>query len=403
MFFLRRKKTEPAKETQTFAPLPAVSIDPDDDGHEGRWATLELFQDMTADQISRIADRLTTVQLEPGEVLMRAGEQGDALYLLDAGQVRINVPPGEGRRGLTRLISAPSALGEMALITREARTATVVAETQVRAMRLDRAEFDALVARHPDVARLVTRLVGERLKEIDGIRRVGKYRVVGVLGKGAVADVFEGSHPELGTPVALKMLSHALVYHPQFAHQFDREARIVAALTHPHIVRVFDFERAYGTRFIVMERLEGELLSDIIERDDRPAWNTIRRVLREIGGALHYAHGQGLVHRDVKPSNVFITETGQAKLLDFGIAIQQDKVSGEGDSRVGSPCYVAPEQAIGEPVDARADLYALGISAFELIAGKVPFDAPDVVGLLRKHIYSPMPDIRAFVPDVPDD
>ena len=116
-----------------------------------------------------------------------------------------------------------------------------------------RAAFDGVVAEHLSIAKILTRLVGVRLKEIGGIRKVGKYEIVGVLGKGNVADVFEAEHPELGQTVALKMLSHSLVYDPQFGMQFDREAKIVASFDHPNIVRVFDFERAYGTRFTVME------------------------------------------------------------------------------------------------------------------------------------------------------
>lgn len=400
MIFSRRRSRH--QETRTLGPMVDTPIE------EGilaaaRWPTLELFQDLSTADIEAIAAVLEPRSYAPGDVILREGAEGDAVYLLDEGRVRISKAPGDGRPAFSRVLDAPSALGEMALIARTPRTATVRADGPVRCMRLDRAAFEAIVQRHPDVARLLTRLVGERLKEIDGIRRVGKYRVVGTLGKGAVADVFEARHPELGQPVALKMLSHALVYHPQFAAQFDREAVIVAGLAHPNIVRVFDFERAYGTRFIVMERLEGEMLADLIERRAPPRWSTVRRLLREVGSALHHAHGQGLIHRDVKPSNIFITTEGQAKLLDFGIAVHRERSAATGDARVGSPCYVAPEQILGKPLDGRADIYALGITAFELITGQVPFDAPDVVALLRKHLHSPLPDPRTVRPDVPAD
>lgn len=399
MIFSRRRSRH--QETRTLAPMVADPIE--QDGLSTRWPTLELFQDLASADVEAIAKVLEPRTYAPGEVIMREGAEGDAMYLLDEGRVRVSKAPGEGRPKFEVSLDAPSALGEMALIARTPRTATVQADGKVRCMRLDRADFEAIVHRHPDVARLLTRLVGERLKEIDGIRRVGKYRVVGTLGKGAVADVFEARHPELGQPVALKMLSHALVYHPQFATQFDREAVIVAGLSHPNIVRVFDFERAYGTRFIVMERLEGEMLADLIERRAPPRWSTVRRLLREVGSALHHAHQRGLIHRDVKPSNIFITEDGTAKLLDFGIAVHQERSAAKGDARVGSPCYVAPEQILGKPLDGRADIYALGITAFELITGQVPFDAHDVVALLRKHLHSPMPDPRNIRPDVPDD
>lgn len=399
MIFSRRRSRH--QETRTLSPMVSDPIE--QDGLANRWPTLDLFQDLSTADVEAIAMVLEPRTYVPGEVIMREGAEGDAMYLLDEGRVRISKAAGEGRPAFSRTLDAPSALGEMALIARTPRTATVQADGAVRCMRLDRADFEAIVQRHPDVARLLTRLVGERLKEIDGIRRVGKYRVVGTLGKGAVADVFEARHPELGQPVALKMLSHALVYHPQFAAQFDREAVIVAGLAHPNIVRVFDFERAYGTRFIVMERLEGEMLADLIERRAPPRWSTVRRLLREVASALHHAHVRGLIHRDVKPSNIFITTGGQAKLLDFGIAVHQERSAATGDARVGSPCYVAPEQILGKSLDGRADIYALGITAFELITGQVPFDAPDVVALLRKHLHTPLPDPRHIRPDMPAD
>ncbi|MEZ4431395.1 MAG: protein kinase [bacterium] len=320
---------------------------------------------------------------QPGEVILREGTEGDSLYLLDAGTVAITRLPGEGRPAFDRRLRAPTALGEMALLARTPRTATVTAETEVRCMRLARDDFDRLIQHHPPIAHVLTRLVGERLREIDGIRTVGKYRVTGVLGRGAIAQVFEARHPELGHPVALKMLSHALLHHPQFADQFDREARLVAGLDHPHIVRVFDFERAYGTRFIVMERLEGTLLAEAIEHPPRPGHDAIRRIITEVALALHYAHGKGLVHRDIKPHNIFLTRQGTTKLLDFGIATHRDRSAAPANARVGTPAYVAPEQIHGHPLDGRADLYALGITAYELLCGQVPYDAPDTRTRLR--------------------
>lgn len=395
-----RRRPRPHTRTRTLPP-PPTAPEPDDD--TPRWPTLDLFADLTPRDIAAIAAHLETRTYPPGQTILREGTDGDSMYLLDAGTVTITKAPGEGRPAFTRHLHAPTALGEMALIAATPRTATVTAYTPVRCMRLSRRDFETLVNRHPDVARLLTRTVGERLREIDGIRTVGKYRVKGVLGRGSIAQVFEATHPELGHPVALKMLSHALFYHPQFAQQFDREARIVAALDHPHIVRVFDFEHAYGTRFIVMERLEGSLLAEVIEHTPRPAWDAIRRILREVGEALHYAHGKGLIHRDIKPHNIFLTRTGNTKLLDFGIAVHRDRSAAPGDARVGTPAYVAPEQILGHPLDGRADLYALGITAYELICGHVPFDARDVTALLKKHLHTPLPDPRDLVPDAPAD
>ncbi|MEZ4474178.1 MAG: protein kinase [bacterium] len=343
-----------------------------------------------------MAGTLTPCAFRDGEVLLREGDPGDHLYLLESGEVQVQVagPPAFERRVL-----APATLGEMALITDAPRTATVRAVGSVRGLRLDRGRLEALLVQHPPIARVLTRLVGDRLREIDGIRRVGKYVITGVLGRGGVAEVFSARHPELGLPVALKMLSHAVVHHPQFAAAFDEEARVIAGLQHPNVVRVYDTERAYGTRFIVMEQLEGHLLEEV--RRPRPPWEVLRRVLAEITRALAHVHAHGLVHRDVKPEHIFLTAAGPARLLDFGIAISAQRSACAGAQRLGTPFYMAPEQIRGLPLDGRTDLYALGITAYEVATGRLPFLGRDLPELLRHQLHTPTPPLRDRAPDAP--
>ncbi|MEE2788935.1 MAG: protein kinase [Myxococcota bacterium] len=396
--------TQGPKDTQSIGETTPASLK-DVVRHERRpgWAMLSLFKDMTSDEIAALASVLEPASFKSGDRILTEGEHGDDMYLLEEGSVRIEVKQGESKGRFSTLLHAPTAMGEMALITSEPRSATIIAHSDVRTMRLDRKAFDTLVDGHIAFARILTRLVGERLKEIGGIRRVGKYEIVGVLGKGNIADVFEALHPELKQTVALKMLSHALVYDPQFGTQFDQEAQIVANLNHPNIVRVFDFEHAYGTRFTVMERLDGTQLESLIYHKPRPSWDQIRGILSELGEALQYAHGQGLIHRDVKPSNVFITLDGTAKLLDFGIAVHTDNSSCQKKARLGSPCYMAPEQILGHTLDGRTDLYALGMTAYELIVGEVPFNETDIRMLLRKQLYEVTPPVENAVHDCPQD
>ena len=383
---------------------PTVETTATVDGPRGRWRTLELFADMTPQELVAIQSVLRHIHFPAGTMIIQEGDGGDEMYVLDQGQVRVSVAAKAGQAPFSLILDAPTTLGEMALVTQEPRTATLEAHTDCTCLLLSRAAFEKLIKRHPTVATLLTRLVGDRLKEIDGIRRVGKYEIVGVLGQGAIADVFEAIHPELGQNVALKMLSHALVYDAQFGEQFDHEARLVASLDHPNIVRVMDFERAYGTRFIVMECLEGELLERrIYSGGGRPSWGRVRRIIREIADALHYAHQRGLIHRDVKPSNVFLTTAGPAKLLDFGIAVHSERSVTSQSGRLGSPCYMPPEQILGQPLDGRTDLYALGMTAYELIVGQIAFDHEDLRELLKMQLYTPTPELRETLADVPED
>ncbi len=367
------------------------------------WAQLELFRGLSKPDIEAFQRALVPASFARGDVIMRTGETGDDMFLLESGHIRLLIEGDGTKKVIERRLQAPITLGEMALITSEPRTATIIADSQVECLRLTRDSFESVVADHLSIAKILTRLVGVRLKEIGGIRKVGKYQIVGVLGKGNVADVFEAKHPELGQTVALKMLSHALVYDPQFGAQFDREAQIVASFDHPNIVRVFDFERAYGTRFTVMERLEGSQLEDYVYGGPRMEWNWIRRVLVEVGNALSYTHSAGLIHRDVKPSNIFVTDSGATKLLDFGIAVSQSNSKCENKARLGSPCYMPPEQILGHELDGRTDLYALGMTAYEMVARQVPFNEVEIRELLRKQLYVQTPDILAVVPQCPAD
>ena len=364
------------------------------------WQALPLFAGMEEDALARFQAAMETVRFRKGQQILTQGEPGAHMFVLVAGNVRVVVREDKNVI-FEKIVEAPAIFGEMALITNEPRTATIVAEQAVQCMRLDKPTLADLFTRHPNTGVFLTRLVGERLMETSGIRKVGKYEVVGRLGSGGVATVFEARHPTLGTPVALKMLSHALVFDETFSEHFDEEARLVASLDHENIVRVLDIEHAYGTKFIVMEKLTGDLLESLIDNGPPLEWQNARRILREICGALAYSHAHGLIHRDIKPANVFMLADGKIKLLDFGIATPPGGTSG--GKIIGTPYYMSPEQILNQPVDGRSDLYSLGILAFELLARELPFDGDTLPELLAKHVQTPLPDVRAAVPGIPDD
>jgi hypothetical protein len=237
----------------------------------------------------------------------------------------------------------------------------------------------------------------------------GKYRVGGRLGSGGMGEVYEGVQEDLGRRVAIKVMSGAMASDPQLLERFQREARAVAALGHPHIVAVTDFQDNPGEPpFIVMERLVGESLGDLLERE--PMVEPLRacRIAEQTLSALAAAHEAGLVHRDVKPDNIFLcrsdTGTDIVKLLDFGVAkamaeTQQGKLTSTG-AIVGTLVYMAPEQARGEAVDARADIYALGAVLYHMLAGQTPFQSQSPARLLSDVASSrPMP-LGSLRPDL---
>lgn len=384
--------------------LAALAMTTPVEAPSGSWMGLPVFLGLDADTLDRVVAALAPVSLQTADVLMQQGQDGSDMFVLEHGSLLLEVAGSDGSIAFTRTLSAPAVVGEMALITREPRTATVRAAEPCRLLRIDKPTFDHLCEENPATANFLTSLVGERLLENKGIRKVGKYEVLGRLGAGGVATVFEARHAELQTSVALKMLSHSLVYDPSFSEYFGREGRMVAQLTHDNIVRVVDTEEAYGTRFIVMEKLSGEPLADLIKRGDRLEWNLVRRVLIELCDALAYAHESGLLHRDVKSANVFLTENRRVKLLDFGIATQLGAPH-EGDPQrvVGTPYYMSPEQIMGQALDERSDLYSLGIVAYELCAHELPYTSSSIQQLFDLHLRGSLPHPRDRDPDIPDD
>ncbi|MBZ0117022.1 MAG: serine/threonine protein kinase, partial [Sandaracinaceae bacterium] len=229
-------------------------------------------------------------------------------------------------------------------------------------------------------------------------KTLGAYRVDEKLGSGATGVVFRASK-EGEPPVAIKVLHDNLGSISGLKRRFDREARVLAKLHHPNIVAITDFGFEDGHTFIAMELLEGRTLEDVLADSPLPPETTIA-YYHPILEALSVAHAHGVVHRDLKPANVFLTKEGSLKVLDFGLAkmLSIDELSEEGTLTrkgriVGTPAYMAPEQITGVFIDQRADVYALGVMLFELLADRRPFLYERRSELLRAHLLEPVPRI----------
>ncbi|MFT7625366.1 MAG: CRP-like cAMP-binding protein [Myxococcota bacterium] len=367
------------------------------------WYHLPTFNGIPEAALDALARQMDPVEFTSHTAIIQQGTAGDFMYVLTAGTVRVVAETTRHDTLFEILLKAPCVVGEMALLTRETRTATVRTESAVTGLRIDIDRLEGVLSNHPKAAHILTTIVGRRLLEADTITNVGQYKVSGRLGRGAMATVFEAEQPNLKRPVALKMLSHALVNYPGFADHFRHEARLIASMDHPNIVKVHDTVEGYGTLFIVMERLTGTGLDETINNLERLDYATVRRIMRETCEALHYSHEKGLLHRDIKPSNIFVAADGRVKLLDFGIAVQQEKSATKGGRMAGTPYYMSPEQILGRKLDGRSDLYATGILAYQILTHKVPFDATRLDALWRMHLKKAVPDARLVYEDVPDD
>ena len=247
--------------------------------------------------------------------------------------------------------------------------------------------------------------------ELEG-RTLGKYRMLRPLGRGGMARVYRAYHAQLDRYVAVKVLRPDLVGGDElnaesWRARFQREARAVAALRHPNVVRVFDFDVERGLSYIVMECLEGDSLktrlNDYRVRGERMAVGEAVRILLDTLSGLAYAHSEGMIHRDLKPGNVLLTKRGDAVLSDFGIAQMV------GDTRrpmpgalVGTVNYMAPEQGRDGRSDRRSDVYSVGVIFYEMLVQRLPFEADTPLAVVMKHVDDPLPLPRQIDPSIPE-
>lgn len=232
---------------------------------------------------------------------------------------------------------------------------------------------------------------------------VGPYRITRQLGVGGMATVWKAYHPALDRYVAIKVLHPSFKEDPQFTARFQREARIVAKLTHPHIVPIYDFSEHEGMSYLVMRYIDGRTLKAMLKEGPLEL-REVMDILEPAGHALAYAHDQGVLHRDIKPSNFILSPEREVFLTDFGLARMAETTDStlSRDMLVGTPQYISPEQARGEKLDARTDIYSLGVVLFEMLTGKVPYDADTPYAVIHDHIFSPLPLPTQFKADIPE-
>jgi len=243
-----------------------------------------------------------------------------------------------------------------------------------------------------------------RAPRIDGARHARRYAIISELGGGGMSTVHLAHDRVTGRVVAIKRIAERAASLPGAAHRFAREASIVAQFRHPNIVETVAIERDGETATaIVTEYVRGASLRDMLASAGALPIDRIVRVLRDIASALAYTHARNVVHRDVKPANILIeSDTKRALLADFGIACESGACADVGDGlTIGTPAYMAPEQIDGRAVDARADVYALCVVGWEMLAGRMPWTGAPLADVLHRQCYEPLPDLAQLRPDIP--
>lgn len=353
----------------------------------------------TADEVLRSMRRR---EWSAGETVIRQGEPGDAVLLLAEGRALVELHDGPGPARRIAAFVPGDLVGEMALVLREPRSADVIAETDVVAYALSAEDFDAIAARHPDLGLVLTRVVADRLgaSASDGLsgKSVDRYRILRCVGRGGMAIVYEAEETAGGRRVALKMMSHSLIYDRTALARFQREADVLEALDHPNIVRIHRRFRAFRTFFIAMEFCEGPTLAAFVDAAGPVPEPAARAAVGQLASALSRMHASGVIHRDVTPANVIVAGGGVLKLTDFGLArpIVDAAVGPITERRtvLGTPYYMAPETLSGDEARPGSDVYSLGCVALEALLGRCPFRQTSYAELLdaKRRFTVPPPE-----------
>jgi CRP-like cAMP-binding protein len=384
---------------------------------------VQILRDAPADDLVSLWKELREARFAAGAPICRRGEVGDGMYIVQSGSVEVRLGLGPDSMSLYRL-GPGDCFGEMALLTGQRRSADVVALEDTSLWVLGQSTFERVLNQSTAFLRALNRSVAQRLAMATAVieqtryaalesgptgLRFGQYRVVAQLGAGGMAVVYSAVRDNDGLTVALKVLPASWGAAPELHARLQKEARILQHIQHPGVVHLLEIgsvsDRLGGGTFLAMEWLPDAL--DRVLRAQFPRPLDVSRALSITTGvaeALAAVHGAGLIHRDVKPSNILLRTGGQPVLTDFGLAAAlRDELGNRRltppETLVGTADYLAPETIDGRPVDGRADIYALGIVLYEMLAGYVPFAGRDPFQTLRSHLEEAVPSLPPSIPE----
>jgi CRP-like cAMP-binding protein/tRNA A-37 threonylcarbamoyl transferase component Bud32 len=360
----------------------------------------KFLQFLAQENRSPFFDKMIYRHVRSGERFVVQGAVEDMAYIIQRGSCLVVVEK-DGELHPVNHYGEGDIIGGLGILTGEPRRAHVEAETDMDLWVMTKDQFDEMTEKDPALLDFITELVADRLdsRRPTAYRTIGKYMATDIIGRGAFSIVYKGVNKSLNMPVVIKMMRHDMALYPDFLDSFRNEAKTIAGLAHDHIVKVYDFEERYRTLFIIMEYLRGDSLRNMISHLRAIPPGLAADFLIQICSALAYAHQHGIVHRDVNPSNIIIQPGDKIKILDFGLACPAGT---EDFSSAGTANYMAPEQIEGGPVDHRADIYALGITAYEMVTGRRPFPEDNAKELLDMHMTRDITDPGQIISNIPD-
>jgi len=340
---------------------------------------------------------VTYRDIKSGERFITQGDTSDEVFLIQSGSCMPVLEKDQTMYPLDH-IGAGELIGILGVFLNHERSTHVIAETDLRLMVIPKSTFDDISKNDPDMLDMLTELITEILDTHRPIaeKNIGKYTATAIIGRGGYSVVYKGIHRDLNMPVAIKMMRHNFAMNPDFLESFWNEAKTIASFNHNNIVKVYDIEKQYRTVFIIMEYLEGESLESVLKRfkvlPEKLAVNYIMQVL----SAFDYAHSFGVIHRDINTVNIFVHQNGTVKVIDFGLACSV----GDDFMEEGTIHYAAPEQLEYEDIDQRADIFSLGITAYEIITGQKPFMDENLFTVRTMLVENDIPDPTKLNPDI---
>jgi serine/threonine protein kinase len=355
---------------------------------------------VSLDAQNTLLNHMSYQHFKKGERFIIQGEVGDAAFIIQRGSC-IVVVEKEGSLHPVGHRGEGDIVGVMSILTGEPRSAHVEAETDMEVWCLNKSQFDDVSQKDPDFLDFLSELVADRFdsRRPTADRSIGKYIATDIIGRGGNSIVYKGMHTGLKMPVAIKMMRHDLVMNSDFLSSFLNEAKIIAGLNHENIIKVFDVEERFRTIFIIMEYLAGESLEDMLLRLKALPPALASDFLFQICRGLDHAHRKGIVHRDINTMNIFVQPDDRLRIIDFGLACP----IGTNDYHPGGALpYLAPELFDGEPANRQTDIYALGITAYEMVTGKRPYPEDSASLLMKMHRTQDISDPAEKVPDLPE-
>jgi serine/threonine protein kinase len=357
---------------------------------------LNFFSQDTANPLLK---KMTCRPVRAGERFITRGDIGEQAFIIQRGSC-LQVVEKDGDLYPVGHLGRGDIVGATSLLTGEPQNFHVEAETDMELWMLRRSLFEDISKENPDLLDFLTEIVASRFdsRRPTADRVIGKYIANDIIGHGAYSIVYRGRHQGLNRPVAIKMMRHNLALDPEFQNTFRNEAKTIAAMNHPNIIHIYDIEERYRTLFIIEELVEGQSLTDMLKHLRAIPLKATVDFLIQICTGLEYAHQKDIIHRDINSTNILVEPDDHLKILDFGLACP---IGTEDFASSGTVAYMAPEQIESLALDQRTDIYALGITAFEMITGRRPFPEDDARALLNMHLESEIPDPCDMLPECP--